>query len=86
MTITISGPSDGNWFGIGFNTHFMANSPYSIVVDGEGKVTEHVLADHAAGTLLNSSVKVVSHSVANGERTVVMTWRDTWRNESYELG
>ena len=23
---------------------------------------------------------------AKAERTVVMTWRDTWRNESYELG
>ena len=23
---------------------------------------------------------------AKAERTVVMTWRDTWRGESYELG
>ena len=23
---------------------------------------------------------------AKAERTVVMTWRDTWRNECYELG
>jgi hypothetical protein len=73
VTITMSGPSDGTWFGVGFNTHFMADSPYTIIVDGDGNVTEHALANHAAGVVLNSSVKVIRHSVSDGTRTVVMT-------------
>jgi hypothetical protein len=50
VTITLSGPSDGNWFGVGFNTRSMANSPYAIVVDGSGEVTENVLGDHRGET------------------------------------
>ena len=72
VTITMSAPADGNWFGIGFNTHAMANTPYAIVVDGTGKVTEHVLADHAAGITLNTSVQIISTSVSDGKRRVVM--------------
>jgi hypothetical protein len=71
--INMTGPADGNWFGVGFNTHYMANSPYAIVVDGTGAVSEHVLGDHVAGTVLAPSIKVVSQSVVNGQRTVVMT-------------
>ena len=73
VTITMSGPSDGKWFGVGFDTISMANAPYTIVVDGAGKVTERVLADHAAGIVLNTSVKVVSNTISDGKRTVVMT-------------
>jgi hypothetical protein len=73
VTITITGPADGNWFGIGFDTRYMADSPYAIVIDGNGKVSEHMLADHAGGIVLNSSVTVVSQSVSNGQRTVVLT-------------
>jgi len=51
----------------------MANSPYTIVVDGAGKVTEHVLGDHLAGVQLKTSITMVSNTVSNGERTVVMT-------------
>ena len=72
-TITLSGPADGDWFGVAFDTHFMANSPYAIVVDGAGAVTEHVLADHAAGIVLNGSVAVLSHTVAGGVRTLTLT-------------
>jgi len=70
--ITMSGPAD-SWFGIGFNTDVMTNSPWAIVIDGNGKVTERVLGDHAAGILLNSSVQIISHTVANGTRTVAMS-------------
>ena len=73
VTITLTGPSDGNWFGVGFNTHSMANSPYTIVVDGHGSVTEHALGDHTAGIVLNTSVKVIRQSVVDGKRTVVLT-------------
>merc|ERR1719242_493452 len=36
-TITLSGPADA-WFGIGFDATRMADKPYTIVVDGAGKV------------------------------------------------
>jgi hypothetical protein len=36
-------------------------------------VTERVLGDHAAGIVLNTSVTVVTNTVSNGLRTVVMT-------------
>ena len=73
VTITLSGPSDGNCFGVGFDTRIMANSPYTITVDGDGKVTERALADHAAGVVLNPSVTVISDTVTNRKRTVVLT-------------
>ena len=51
----------------------MADRPYAIVVDGSGKVTEHMLGDHVAGTVLQASVKIVSNTVESGIRTVVLT-------------
>ena len=76
VTITMTGPANGNWFGVGFNTHVMAGSPYAIIIDGAGKVTEHVLADQGGAptrAVLNTSVAVLSHTVADGKRTLVMT-------------
>ena len=72
-TITMTGPADNVWFGVGFDTHVMSNSPYTITVDGKGQVTERVLGDHAPGVVLNSSIKVISHSVSAGKRTVVLS-------------
>lgn len=72
-TITITGPADGNWFGAGFNTHVMAGSPYAIVIDGQGKAAEYTLTDQgSANKLIAPSVTVVSSTVANGSRTVVL--------------
>ena len=48
---------------------------YSIVVDGAGKVSEHKLGNHAAGTALKPMVTAVSSKVVAGERTVVLTRR-----------
>ena len=74
VTITLRGPADGNWFGVGFDTTSMSNSPYAIVVDGaDGNVSEHVLGSHIAGITLASSVDVVSNMVTDGFRTVVVT-------------
>ena len=50
----------------------MANSPYTTVVDGDGEVTERVLADHAAGIALNTSITVIHNSISGDRRTVVM--------------
>ena len=45
---------------------------YAIVVDGGGKATEHLLGHHTAGAALNTSVRVLKSSVADGKRTVVL--------------
>ena len=71
-TLTLSGPAT-KWFGASFGAHAMADQPWTVVVDGEGTVTEHKLAKHAPGTVLAPSVTVVSHQVAEGRRTVVLT-------------
>ena len=47
--------------------------PYAIVVDGAGKLSEHRLADHSGGTVLSSSLKLLTSTVKNGRRTVVMS-------------
>jgi len=69
--ITINGPADV-WFGVGFNAGSMADKPYAIIVDGVGKVTERKLAEHSPGVLLNSSLTVLSNSVVDNVRTVVV--------------
>merc|ERR1712232_793091 len=57
--ITLTGP-DGKWFGVGFDADSMSNSPYAIVVDGQGQITEHVLGKQEAGIQINNSVQVLS--------------------------
>ena len=51
----------------------MKDLPYAIIVDGEGKVTERKLADHGPGTVLAPSISVVSNTVVDNVRTVVMS-------------
>jgi hypothetical protein len=51
----------------------MANSPYAIVVDGAGAVSEHVLADHAPGVAIAGSVSVLNHTVQGGVRTLTLS-------------
>ena len=70
--ITMSGPS-AVWFGVGFDAQQMGDEPWTVVVDGTGAVTERKLVDQKAGTELPASVTVVSSSVGNGVRTVVLT-------------
>ena len=50
----------------------MADLPYAIVVSGDN-VMEVNLANHAAGGNLTQTVKVVSNTVTDNKRTVVMT-------------
>lgn len=57
VTIVLSGPS-GVWFGAGFNANSMSGT-YAVVVDGQGKVSEHKLGQHAPGTVLQPTVKVI---------------------------
>ena len=61
------------WFGVGFNATKMSDTPWTIVVDGYGHVTERHIALHDPGTALPPSVKVVSNTVEGGKRTVVLS-------------
>jgi len=71
VKISISGPSQ-YWFGVGFNATIMNDLPYAIIVDGNGNVQERKLANHDPGRVIQSSVKVVSNTVLNGVRTVLL--------------
>merc|ERR1712180_157878 len=73
-TITLTGPST-KWYGWAFGTpnYAMSDKPYTIVVDGKGNVEERKLGDHDPGTVLTSSVRIVSNSITDGIRTVVVT-------------
>ena len=74
VTINMTGP-DGKWFGIGLGakTFTMSDRPYTIIVDGDGAVTERKLGNYNGGKLLDPSVQVVSSRSFNGIRNVVMT-------------
>lgn len=66
--VTVTGPSTV-WFGVGFGSSLMPNT-YAVVIAGNGSVSEHLLGDHAAGTVLAPSVTVVSNTVSGTQRTV----------------
>ena len=73
-TIALSGPAAA-WFGVGFDAVAMANSPYAIIVDGNGAVTERVLGNHDPGALLAPGHLTLVSSAVNastGRRTVVL--------------
>lgn len=72
VNITLTGP-EKVWFGVGFNATKMADSPWTVVVDGLGAVTERKLGDHVPGAVLPASVTVQSISTHNGTRTVVLS-------------
>ena len=72
VTISLEGNSS-TWFGVGFNAKSMQDLPYAIIVEGTGAVSERKLANHAAGTLLPAALRVISHTVEAGRRTVVVT-------------
>lgn len=71
VTIYMEGPSDV-WFAVGFNASTMEDTPYTIVVSDKN-ITERKLSDHAAGTELKSSLKILSDNVSNDRRTVSMS-------------
>jgi len=69
--ITLSGPATV-WFGVGFDATSMKDEPYTIIVDGNGAVTERKLANHGPGTLLTPSIKVISNSVHGNVRILIL--------------
>lgn len=70
-TINLTGPASV-WFGVGFNSS-MKSKPWTIIVDGAGKVTERQLADQSPGKELPPSVKVISSTLIDGFRNVIIT-------------
>eukprot|EP00944_MAST-04C_sp_MAST-4C-sp1_P015663 g15663.t1 len=85
ITFTISGPSDV-WYGVGFNAEEMKDEPYAIIIDGKGEVSERKLGEHAPGKLLRSTLQVISNSVNNNTRTVVLTREIVDENDMPYLG
>ena len=62
------------WYGAGFYAQSMQDAPYAIIIDGNGKVSERRLENHAAGDELPSSVTVQSNTItAVSLRTVIVT-------------
>jgi hypothetical protein len=72
VTITLVGPATV-WFGVGFNASEMSDSPWAVIVDGTGAVTERKLVDQKAGSLLKTTGKVVQNTVEDGVRSVILT-------------
>eukprot|EP00658_Telonema_sp_P-2_P011110 TRINITY_DN14225_c0_g1_i3.p1 TRINITY_DN14225_c0_g1~~TRINITY_DN14225_c0_g1_i3.p1 ORF type:complete len:942 (-),score=213.51 TRINITY_DN14225_c0_g1_i3:82-2907(-) len=76
-TITLTGPSDV-WFGVGLAAQNMADAPYTLIVNSTG-VTERQIgtcgseAEHCPGDQLANSLTLVSNTVSNNLRTVVIT-------------
>lgn len=82
-TITITGPADV-WIGVGFGAQSMClqpmadecagGGPYAIIVTGDGAagVSERKLANHGPGSVLDASITVLSNSVQDNMRTVVV--------------
>jgi len=79
VTLTLRGPA-GVWFGVGFNASAMKDAPWAIIVEPNGAagsgdavaVSERRLADQSPGTLLPPTLAVLSSSVVDGQRTVVL--------------
>ena len=69
--LTMSGPA-GVWFGLGFGASSMNDKPYAIIVDGTGAVSERRLVNHGPGTLLTPSITIMSNTMVDKTRTVVV--------------
>ena len=51
----------------------MNDKPYTLIIEGNGNVTERKLDNHSPGKLLKSSIKIVQNSVKDGKRKVILT-------------
>ena len=76
-TIAITGPSDV-WFGVGLNATNMADAPYTLIANASGLFEQKIgacgsEAEHCPGDRLATSVTLVSNTVVDGRRTIVVT-------------
>lgn len=72
VTLQLTGPNNGGYYAFGFGGGSMAGT-YAIIVDGSGNVQERQLGNHTAGSVLSSSVSVVSNVVSGSSRTITLT-------------
>ena len=69
--LSLTGPSSV-WFGVGFDATSMEDKPYAIIVDGQGGISERILANHGPGIVLQGSLTLVSSRVSGKRRIVVL--------------
>lgn len=84
VTITLDGPSD-LWFGVAFDAYKMADLPYAIIVNGSGYVFEDKLGNHGPGTVLPKSITILSNSVNNNIRRVILTRAVKNKNYNFNI-
>ena len=87
VKITATGPPDA-WFGVGFNATHMADSPYALIMNSTGVFERQIgtcgsEAEHCPGDALAKSVTLVSNSVVDGHRTIVLTRSLTGMSKKY---
>ena len=71
------GPADA-WFGVGLNATNMADAPYTLIANASGVFEQKIgtcgsEAEHCPGDRLATSVTLVSNTVVDGRRTIVVT-------------
>lgn len=85
--ITLTGPSL-RWFAVGFNATRMADQPYALVVTDNGVIERKIgicgdEGRHCPGDVLSPSITVLSTTVQDGMRSVVVQRASKGRDEKY---
>lgn len=78
LTITLVGPSTV-YFSVGFGEKIMKNC-YTIVIDGDGNISERKLSKKDEGDELDTTFDIDSNTVDGSLRTIVLT-----RDYDYDL-
>ena len=82
VNMTLIGPSRV-WYGVAFGATQMSDEPYSIIVNGSGGVFEQKLGNHGPGRKLQTTLKVLSDTIVNDIRKVVLTRSSKGINSDY---
>jgi len=61
------------WFSVGFGAQEMKDNPDALVIYADGTVEERKLAQYSAGEILKLEFTVLSNSVEDGTRTVILS-------------
>ena len=73
----MTGP-DSAWFGVGFGSTTMTNT-YAIIATGSATVQERKLGSHSSGSLLNSSISVISDLIIDNVRCTDIVYPFSFR-------
>eukprot|EP01084_Bolivina_argentea_P258905 436665_1 len=76
INMIVSGPSDV-WFSVGFNAREMADQPYALIINSTNVWEQKIgtcgsEADHCPGNTLNKTINLMSNTVTNNVRTVIL--------------